>query len=67
MLDSQAVDDVACRLQGFERSRGAVRRRRDSMVCTSILVILMFTDVEIEPVLRARTLEVPHEKISAEA
>ena len=67
MLDSQAVNDVTCRLYGFERSRGAVGRRRDSLLCTSILAILMFTDVEIEPVLRARTLEVPHEKISAEA
>ena len=67
MLDSQAVDDVACRLQSSESSRGAVRRSRDSMVCTSILAILMFTYVEMKPVLRARTLEVPHEKISAEA
>ena len=67
MLDSQAVNDVACRLHSFESSRGAVRRSRDSMVCISILAILMFTYVEIEPVLRARTLEVPHEKIAAEA
>ena len=66
-MDSKAGGDVACRQQSFEGTHGAVTRSRDSMMRTPILAILMFTYVEIEPVLRARTLEVPHEKISAEA